>query len=587
MGTSGRLSVLDPLEVLRLVRLAGAEIPEPDELLVRRIIQSIPDSYHDHAPRGPVVSGDEFDSDESAIPIVELVEHWTLLDEDRALIAERRHRRLGFALMLKHYSLHARFPRSRTEIADEVVEFVARQIEVDADSVEAYRWSGSTNDLHRSDIRDHYGYRLATVDDQQDLTEWLAVHVARSEQRPERVRRALLNEMRRHRIESPTAGRITRMVQSALRAAEREWADRIARRLPAETRGRLMDLLIDDELDDDGIDGSGSVFTLIRSQPGKVSLSTMTTEVYKLYAVRSMELPVDLFADVAPKILADWRTRAAVEAPSHLRRHSEPLTVTLLAALVHEREREITDSLVELLIATVHRIRARAERRVTKKLTADFKRVAGKENLLFKIAGASLDAPDGAVREVVFPAVSGGEATLRDLVREFKAKGSTYQDTVRTTLRASYTNHYRSGLVDLLNVLEFRSNNTQHQPVMDALRLIRRYARGRNLTYYPLGEEIPEHRGTSRKDWEPLVYRDDSQGRKRVVRTVYEIVTFQALCDQLRCKEIWVVGADSFRNPDHDLPADFEARRTENYRELQQTPRPHPLHPIPPYRDGN
>jgi len=51
---------------------------------------------------------------------------------------------------------------------------------------------------------------------------------------------------------------------------------------------------------------------------------------------------------------------------------------------------------------------------------------------------------------------------------------------------------------------------------------------------------------------------------------VYEVATFQALREQLRCKEVWVVGADSWRNPEQDLPADFEQRREENYRELRK-----------------
>ena len=49
--------------------------------------------------------------------------------------------------------------------------------------------------------------------------------------------------------------------------------------------------------------------------------------------------------------------------------------MTLLAALLMEREREVTDSLVDLLIATVHRIGARAEQKVTKKLINAFKSV--------------------------------------------------------------------------------------------------------------------------------------------------------------------------------------------------------------------
>ncbi|MFG1687644.1 hypothetical protein ACGFNP_46320 [Nonomuraea sp. NPDC049269] len=51
---------------------------------------------------------------------------------------------------------------------------------------------------------------------------------------------------------------------------------------------------------------------------------------------------------------------------------------------------------------------------------------------------------------------------------------------------------------------------------------------------------------------------------------VYEVATFQTLREQLRCKEIWVVGADRWRNPDEDLPTDFESRRAEHYRELRK-----------------
>ncbi|MEV6820443.1 Tn3 family transposase [Nocardiopsis dassonvillei] len=55
-----------------------------------------------------------------------------------------------------------------------------------------------------------------------------------------------------------------------------------------------------------------------------------------------------------------------------------------------------------------------------------------------------------------------------------------------------------------------------------------------------------------------------------MLRTVYECGVFQTLREQLRCKEIWVVGADRWRNPDEDLPADFADKRVENYRKLNQ-----------------
>ena len=111
-------------------------------------------------------------------------------------------------------------------------------------------------------------------------------------------------------------------------------------------------------------------------------------------AVRAVGLPVGLFADVAPKVVTGWRARAAVESPSHLRDHPQPTRLVLLSALLFEREREITDALVELLISTVHRIDARAERKVVKEFVKDFRRVTGKDTLLRHIAEASLEAPD-------------------------------------------------------------------------------------------------------------------------------------------------------------------------------------------------
>src|SRR5215510_2539031 len=43
-----------------------------------------------------------------------------------------------------------------------------------------------------------------------------------------------------------------------------------------------------------------------------------------------------------------------------------------------------------------------------------------------------------------------------------------------------------------------------------------------------------------------------------------------SLREGLRCKAIWVAGADRFRNPDDDLPTDFDVQRTTYYAALQQ-----------------
>lgn len=127
--------------------------------------------------------------------------------------------------------------------------------------------------------------------------------------------------------------------------------------------------------------------------------------------------------------------------PSDFRDTSEDVRITLLAALCSSRQAEITDALVELLVALVHKINARAERRVEKQLTAELKKVRGKEGILFRLAEAAVGKPDEIVRAALFPVV--GEKTLRELVAEAKANEKVFKAKVRTTLRSSYSSYYR------------------------------------------------------------------------------------------------------------------------------------------------
>ncbi|MCX5181021.1 Tn3 family transposase [Streptomyces virginiae] len=155
---------------------------------------------------------------------------------------------------------------------------------------------------------------------------------------------------------------------------------------------------------------------------------------------------------------------------------------------------------------------------------------------------------------------------MRDLVAELKATNAEFARSKREVFKSSYTNHYRRGLMDLLAVLDFRSSNDAHKPVIDALALIARH-RESTAQYLPAGESVPLQ-GVVRKDWMEFALHTPAKGSQRVVRTVYEACVFQALRERLRCKEIWVTDADRWRNPDEDLPDDFEARRAEYYDKL-------------------
>ena len=218
-----------------------------------------------------------------------------------------------------------------------------------------------------------------------------------------------------------------------------------------------------------------SPLAVLKSDPGRLGLDSLISEAAKLKQLRQLELPDNLFQGISTKVLLIYKQRVAVEPPRELRRHPPNRRYTLLSAFCYLRTQEITDKLVELLIQIIHRINARAERRVSKELLDDFKKVSGKTGILFQLAEAAMDKPDGVIKEVIYPVV--GETTLKNLVREFKSTGTAYKEKVYTVMRSSYGNHYRRMLPFLLNLLEFRSNNEIHKPVIKALELLKKYMR--------------------------------------------------------------------------------------------------------------
>ena len=137
----------------------------------------------------------------------ELVEHWTLLDGDHELVAGKRGTsRLAFALMLKFYARHGRFPDSDGDLPGEVVEFVARQVQVPPEQMPGYELAGRTVEYYRAQIRGHFGFRECTVEDAQALEAWLAENVAKADPRQEVVRDQMLDRCRKWPVEPPTKG---------------------------------------------------------------------------------------------------------------------------------------------------------------------------------------------------------------------------------------------------------------------------------------------------------------------------------------------------------------------------------------------
>ncbi len=145
---------------------------------------------------------------------------------------------------------------------------------------------GQHDRVSPAQIRSHLGFRVATVADQEKLTTSLAENVAPGERRPERIREELSAQFQVLRVEPPTPARLTRMVRSAMRTAEQNWALRISERMDTSTRTRLVNLIaVDDAEVDGGSRESDTVLAAIKSMPGRVSLESMMAEIATVHRI--------------------------------------------------------------------------------------------------------------------------------------------------------------------------------------------------------------------------------------------------------------------------------------------------------------
>jgi hypothetical protein len=463
----------------------------------------------------------------------ELIVYWTLLPAEEVVVGSKRGpARLGFAVLLKFFQREGRFPQRPQDVPPTAVAHLAAQVGIPSEQWSAYDWDGRAIKYHRAEIRTFLGFREATIADSEALGTWLSDQVLPTTFRPEAILAAAYERLRDLRIEPPTRDRLDRLVRSALHAFEHRLCTDVWHRLSPSTRTALETLLAPElrEPHDPGGDEASTpagraLLHELRADAGRATLENLFRELAKLEQIRAVALPPDLFATVAPKVVQAYRDRTAVEAPYELRRHHEPLRITLLAAFCHLRSRELTDTLVDLLLDLIHRIGAKAERKVDKELLEDLKRVHGKTGMLYRVAEATLAQPTGVVQEVIFPVVS--EATLRDIVKEWKSTGPIYRYHVQTVMQRSYRSHYRRMLPRLLETLEFRSNNAMHQPLIRALALLKQYLQSR-LRAYPVEEDIPLD-GVVRDVWRDAVLETDPQGRTRIHRIPYEMCVLQGV----------------------------------------------------------
>ena len=492
---------------------------------------------------------------------LDLRDLWTLTADELALLPGMTDKgRLAFAVQLKFMELYGRFPELHNEVDPAALDCVATQLNTTIDGFTAVDLNGRQGRRHRRSIRVFLGFRPHTGSDIQRLSESLVSDVLPFDPQARHGREIALDWFRAQRLEPPANDQLERVIRSTVHRHEAGLQEAIYSRLSTGSKAAIDRMLASEDSaavdDTTNTAEAASTFAQLKADLGKSSRDNLQIGIERRQSINAIGLVADVFKGIPTKFIDQFRQRCATESIRELRRHPAPIRYSMVAMFCWRRRQQLTDGLVDMLLQLIHTIGTRAEKKIDKKQFAAFKKVRGKARLLYKVAEATVDQPDGVVKEVVYPVVS--QTMLKELVAEFEALSTDVEREVQETMRSTYSHYYRGVLMPALDALTFRSNNTVHRPVIDALAVLQAN-RDNRRQYYDV-DEVPIE-GVVPKKWRHIVIDQATDGTERVNRIDYEVCVLRALRKRLRIKEIWVEGADRYRDPEQDLPADFDEKR--------------------------
>ena len=352
----------------------------------------------------------------------ELIENWTLLPQELKLVRKKvGGNQIGFALLLKHFQLFAYFPEEKSSIPQVIISYIASMVNLPESSYSDYDWQGRSAKVYRVEIRRLFNFRIATINDSEEIVDWLIEKILPDEQRVEAIKELVYQRFRELQLEPLTTAQIERLIRSAIAKHEANFCHQTLSKLTTNMISQIDLLLATDEATETETEESeklhpgklkASDFAFLKTDPGAVGLDSFLTEIKKLRLIRTVGLPADLLNETSQKLVKTYRQRAATESPSDIRKHKAPIRYTLMAAFCIQRSQEITDSLIEILTTIIKRIDNKAEKRINQQLIEEFKKVSGKTGLLYRIAEVSIAEPNGVIEQVIFPVVS--LKTLKD-----------------------------------------------------------------------------------------------------------------------------------------------------------------------------
>jgi TnpA family transposase len=478
-------------------------------------------------------------------------ETWSLIFDDHNFILQQpKIARLDLSVKLLSYRAFGRFfPYS--EIDDQIIQRVGDQLLLKPSQVVAPKYSIRTDLRRRQDIISYLGVVVPNKIDLERLQVYLSADANFTAMKYPELEAVILKWAVDNGVSAPTVKWMKRAHKSVRGKVDRAIFTSITNTLNAEQRGILLSSLADT--------GEHPSLMQMRQATGSTSRDTFYTMAERVTFTNALNLArLDIH-----KLDREWRydvvRRIEKLDPWEIRRTDQTSQIGMYATFLGSKTAEYIDALVETLIDAVAKIQRSKEAEVAKSVGKQAKQIYDKEALLREILSAALHNPERPIGDVVFDMIDKPAAVA---IINKKIERPSWAQDVFALMRGSWSSYYRPMLQTLLSTVEFESGNQHHRPLLKALDWIS-VQHGSKQRFHI------KRNGVIIKGVVPNKYRSaviDKDGY--LDRHAYELCAVLSLRERLRSREIWVIGAERYKNPDDDIPDDFEKERGAYYEEL-------------------
>lgn len=355
-------------------------------------------------------------------------------------------------------------------------------------------------------------------------------------------------------IKSLSSSSINRTIKTVLYQYEKELFNSIVDSLDDETKAYLDGLLIMHE----GMSWMNHITRWMRG--AKVKDIKLETE--KLKFLKLLKYPT-ILTNLAPKYLKFHYRNIVSKYPSAIKDMSDVNKYTHLIIFCFVKKIDISDTLVEILINITHKIFITGENRSKIQLSKlkEIKQSYNNKQTLKILVDAILDSEDNIVKKAIYPKLS--KKKLLTIQQQLSDNSSnTFNDLAYDNSRLSFSRYYRKIIAPILEVLEFDSSNEKN--LTNAIKLIKQNLNNRTIYYQSDQKNILNQ--IVKKSHKNKVLDD----KNRIKRIDLELCVIHKLRNKLRIREVWIESGYKYRNPEYDLPQDFDKNKDKYFALLKQ-----------------